>query len=507
MIQLLEWLPWLSPALFGMSALLAGLCRTRIWQILAIATTGGLLSIVLTGMYAIGASTGTATGAFPPALLVAALIAFLGWIIGDFSSRYLQGEPGQARFVIAFLSTLASVSTVVLSQNLGVLIAAWVASSIALDHLLTFYSDRPAALIVAHKKFLASRLAETCLLAAAVLLYRQWDTLNLDLLGKLASSTAALPPAAAAAAVLIAIAVMLKSAQLPLHGWLIQVMEAPTPVSALLHAGVVNLGGYVLIRLAPLISASPSAQTLLVIVGSLTAVLAGLVMMTRVTIKVRLAWSTCSQMGLMLMECGLGLYDLALLHLVAHSLYKAHAFLTSGEAVQESRRRDLLAAAQGGSRARSILVPIVSLSVTAFFVLGSAALLLATLQFPPPSWTALVLLSCGLATLLWAPSHGTLHYLRRSGLVLAATLLYFGWHWLFSARIGVYPTITHPLLAAWVLLCFAGLYLAQWKSVTGASGALRDRLYHWVYAGFYLDERFTRLIFRLWPANLPKSAV
>lgn len=84
--------------------------------------------------------------------------------------------------------------------------------------------------------------------------------------------------------------------------------------------------GFVLLRVAELIGLVPSAQWLLVIVGSLTAVLAGMVMLTRISIKVRLAWSTCAQMGFMLMEIGLGLYELALLHLVAHSLYKAYAF-------------------------------------------------------------------------------------------------------------------------------------------------------------------------------------
>jgi NAD(P)H-quinone oxidoreductase subunit 5 len=119
--------------------------------------------------------------------------------------------------------------------------------------------------------------------------------------------------------VLLVASAALKCAQLPFHGWLIQVMEAPTPVSALLHAGVVNIGGFLMIRLAPLMTQSEIAQTLLVICGCTTAVIAALVMTTRVSIKVALAWSTCAQMGFMLLECGLGAYPLALLHIVAHS--------------------------------------------------------------------------------------------------------------------------------------------------------------------------------------------
>ena len=99
---------------------------------------------------------------------------------------------------------------------------------------------------------------------------------------------------------------MLKRAQLPFHGWLYPGDGAPTPVSAPLHAGIVNLGGFVLLRFAPLVSEVPAAQTPLVVVGAATAVLAALVMTTRISIKVMLAWSTCAQMGFMLMQCGLG---------------------------------------------------------------------------------------------------------------------------------------------------------------------------------------------------------
>src|SRR5690606_5596011 len=117
------------------------------------------------------------------------------------------------------------------------------------------------------------------------------------------------------------------------HGWLIQVMEAPTPVSALLHAGIINLGAFVAIRLAQLFVATPAALTLLLLAGLTSAALAGLVMRTRGSVKGALAWSTCAQMGFVLVEIGLGAFDLALLHIVAHGAYKANAFLASGSGV------------------------------------------------------------------------------------------------------------------------------------------------------------------------------
>jgi NAD(P)H-quinone oxidoreductase subunit 5 len=303
------------------------------------------------------------------------------------------------------------------------------------------------------------------------------------------------------AALLLAIAVLLKSAQLPLHGWLIQVMEAPTPVSALLHAGIVNLGGYVLIRLAPLMTASTAAQTLLVIAGSLTAALAGVVMLTRITIKVRLAWSTVSQMGFMVMECGLGLYDLAFLHLLAHSLYKAHAFLTAGDAVHDSQVRQLLASSANGARRRGFAGLALAFAAAQVITAGSAWSWQHFLGLPSIPWIATALLAGGLATLLWQP--GARSSVNGEALVrvTGAAQLYFLWHWGLSAGFGLSPAHPHSLLALWSLLVFALLYAAQSYLFLHRRRVPANALYDWVYAGFYLDERFTRLTFRLWPVR------
>ncbi len=132
---------------------------------------------------------------------------------------------------------------------------------------------------------------------------------------------------------LIVLAAALKTAAFPLNGWLTEVMEAPTPVSALLHAGIINAGGFLLILVADLVQASPGAMAALVMLGGFTALFGAVVMLTQSAIKTALAWSTVAQMGFMLLQCGLGLWPLALLHIVAHSMYKAHAFLSSGGAV------------------------------------------------------------------------------------------------------------------------------------------------------------------------------
>ncbi len=253
---------------------------------------------------------------------------------------------------------LAAVHLLLLADHWLVLIAAWAAVGLALQHLLCFYTDRPFALLAAHKKRLADRLADVLLIAAAALAWTDVGSGSLsDLWRHLRAGEASF--ALQTSAVFLVLAVVLRTALLPVHGWLIQVMEAPTPVSALLHAGVINLGGFVLIRFAPLLEAAPVARWLLVSIGLATALLAGLVMLTRISIKVRLAWSTVAQMGFMVMECGLGLYTLALLHLIGHSLYKAHAFLSASTAVEAARLR-MMRSAVAPSVASLALAPVLS---------------------------------------------------------------------------------------------------------------------------------------------------
>lgn len=500
MLLILAGLPWFSSGVYLVGALLASVLPARCWPLLIASTRTALGAAITYGVFALflGDKSMCGGGAAP---IVCLLIAFLGWVIGAYSRRYLTGEVGQSRFALSFLTTLAAVSAVVVTTHLGVLIGAWAVSSAGLHHLLTFYRERPAATIVAHKKFLASRLAEAFLVIAAILLYREWGTLDMFAIATHVAQEISLPRAAGAAAVLISAAVLLKCAQLPLHGWLIQVMEAPTPVSALLHAGVVNLGGYVLIRLAPLIGASLTAQVLLVVVGSLTAAIAGLVMLTRVTIKVRLAWSTCSQMGFMVMECGLGLYDLALLHLIAHALYKAHAFLTAGEAVSEALARQLVAQSATDSSRLVILRSLLAL-VTAWIVAAGSAVwwhkVFGVLMVP---WIATTLLACGLATLLCSPIQGRKPNWRGLLAVVAGTQLYLGWHWVLAERVGVTTRPPDPMLAAWVLMVFIVLYPVQSLVSINRRSSSTSAFYNWIYAGLYLDERFTRLTFRLWPAR------
>ena len=434
----------------------------------------------------------------PVSLTVLVLVAFIGLVVARFATRYLAGDPGQRRFQRWLQVTLACVAVVVTTNHFLVLLCAWAGISVSLHQLLMFYPERKRAALAAHKKFLFARLAELCLAAAGVLLYLEHGTLFLD--GVLAAYTVAEVnpgPGEQLAALLIASAAMIKCAQFPMHGWLIQVVEAPTPVSALLHAGIINLGGYLLLLMAPLMVHAAPANALLLGVAGLTCVLAALVTMTRVSIKVLLAWSTVAQMGLMLVECALGQYDLALLHLVAHSCYKAYSFLAAGGQVESYLRQQL---APPAPASRGVAPLFLSAAAGTLAVLawrdqlpGDAALwLLFALM-------VLVLLTERGSTLV----HGSLW--RSGGLALFLAGAYLVQKTLFGA---IAPPAAHPGLAAtlWCGLLFAGLLGAYWLLHCYPHSSPARRLYRNLFAGFYLDEWSTRVTLALWPARLPPRA-
>lgn len=301
-------------------------------------------------------------------VVVFLLVSFIGWVVVRYAATYLDGEARQGAFTGWLCMTLASVVLLVLSGNLVQLVLAWVATSLFLHRLLLFYPDRVAAQRAAAKKFVTARLGDLSLIAAAAMLILAYGTTDIaQILGSArAGHGGAL---AGAAAGFLAAAALLKSAQFPMHGWLTEVMETPTPVSALLHAGVINAGGFLLIRFADLMLLAPGVLAVMVIVGGFTALFGGLVMLTQPAVKTSLAWSTVAQMGFMILECGLALFPLALLHIVAHSLYKAHSFLASGGAVDliaANRRPGPVAIPKAGAVGRAFLLALAIYTVVGF---------------------------------------------------------------------------------------------------------------------------------------------
>ncbi len=296
------------------------------------------------------------------------LVTFVGWVVVRFAATYMDGEPLQGPFTGWLCATLGAVMLLVIAGNIVQLTLAWIATSIFLHKLLLHYPDRVAAQRAARKKWVTARAGDVALLVAAVLLYRQYGTGDIADILAAARAGEGLDTAVYIAGALM-LAAILKSAQFPMHGWLTEVMETPTPVSALLHAGVINAGGFLLIRFADVMILSPAVLAVLIIIGGFTALFGGLVMLTQSAVKTSLAWSTVAQMGFMMLQCGLALFPLALLHIVAHSLYKAHAFLASGMAVDgvaSIRRPGPVAIPNGKAVGRAFVIALAIYAVVGF---------------------------------------------------------------------------------------------------------------------------------------------
>jgi NAD(P)H-quinone oxidoreductase subunit 5 len=444
----------------------------------------------------LGAARMPSSEAFVPSVMMI-LVTTIAWVIARFSKSFLSGLAQQHDYLAAFLFTVAGVELVIASNHLGVMALAWAMSSVFLHRLLTFFGNRPAAVWAARKKFIASRFAEGLLLGAIALLWESFGTLNVSDIATRVDTLSSVPMSVQVAAVLLTLAVVVKSAQLPLHGWLLQVMEAPTPVSALLHAGVVNLGGFVLIRMATLISAVPMAQAVLVVAGSVTAVIAALVMTTRVSIKVKLAWSTCAQMGFMLVECGLGFYELALVHLVGHSLYKAHAFLSSGSVVSQTRITRLATPASGGSWKRQTVSLALSLALLFLAWRGGSLL------FPSHPVPLGLVLIFGFAVFPLLTQWANLEW-REQAVSIFVTLIFFGFaigiHTLLSPLLNLPAPIgpMHSLLLAWFSVWFVMMGFISILCSTKNAGPFARKAYPWIFGGLFLDELFTRFTVAVW---------
>lgn len=423
------------------------------------------------------------------------LVSFIGWIVVRYSTIYLDGEARQGTFMAWLCATLAAVMMLVVAGNLVQLVLAWITTSLCLHRLLLFYPERVAAQRIARKKFFTARIADVALIGAAVLMAITYDTTDIATLSSAArSSEGGVFPYITAG--LIAVAALLKSAQFPFHGWLTEVMEAPTPVSALLHAGVINAGGFVLIRFADLMLLAPGVLAALVMIGGFTALFGGLVMLTQPAVKTSLAWSTVAQMGFMIMQCGLALFPLALLHIIAHSLYKAHSFLASGGAVERiaAYRRPGPVAIPNAKAVRRAFLAALALYGLIGWTFGFH-------QKSPQAIALGAILIFGVAYLLaqgLADAAPRALTKRLAVYSIATSLGYFTLHSLaFGLTSGALPTTPAPDSLEWVLmvltvLSFGLVAISQalfplWANHPAAAG-LRVHLSNGLYANPLLDR-------------------
>jgi NADH-quinone oxidoreductase subunit L len=275
-------------------------------------------------------------------------IAVISLMIHLFSIRYMQQERGYTRFHSLLAFTTFVLFGMVSSANLLMLFLFWQLLS-WLVPLLSYNYSHPLTVRGAFRTFVMQRIGDVAFLAAVLLAYRAYSTLDFQqLFVRAAEVQSSLflgsfeMRADTAITLLIFIGAMSKSAQFPLHMWLPDFLYAPTPVTALLHAGIINAGGFLLTRLAPLYDLNPPTLHLVFTVGLLTTLLGSSMMLVQNDIKKTLGYSTIGQMGFMIMECGLGAYGLAIFHLIAHGLFKGTIFLNCGYVIHAARQEPRL---------------------------------------------------------------------------------------------------------------------------------------------------------------------
>jgi len=272
------------------------------------------------------------------------LISAIGTIIYTYSLDYMYQEPHERRYLALVSVAISVLLSMVSSGSLMMLFMFWQILSYLL-YLLIHNHTHAATLEGASRTFTILRLGDAAFLAGVVLAYSLYGTLEFpDLFAAAMTSTATLPlwpgmeiDGATAVTLLLLIGAMSKSAQFPFHIWLPKYLFAPTPVTALLHAGIINAGGFLINRLAPLFGLSSTTLHVAFVIGTVTAVLGATMMLAQNDIKNMLGFSTIGQMGYMMMECGLGAFSLAVFHLIAHGLFKATVFLNCGNVIGRAR--------------------------------------------------------------------------------------------------------------------------------------------------------------------------
>jgi NADH-quinone oxidoreductase subunit L len=308
------------------------------------------------------------------------LVTTVSALVHIYTIGYMQGEPGYARFFSYIALFTFSMLMLVLADNLLQLFVFWEAVGLCSYLLIGHWYERQSAIAAATKAFIVNRVGDFGFILGLLLVFTTFDSLDY------ATVFANVGPAAAKVmnvleplggslevstitviCLLLFMGAVGKSAQFPLHVWLPDAMEGPTPISALIHAAtMVTAGVFMVARLAPLYNASPAAMSVVAVVGAITMVLGATIALTQTDIKRVVAYSTMSQLGYMMMACGLGAYAAGMYHLMTHGAFKALLFLGCGSVIialhheQDMRR-------MGGLKNR---LPITYWT----FVIGSLAL-------------------------------------------------------------------------------------------------------------------------------------
>ncbi|NGM68574.1 oxidoreductase [Natronolimnobius sp. AArcel1] len=266
------------------------------------------------------------------------VVTFFSGIVHSYSRRYMAGDRDIERFYARVFGFTLVVMTMTAANHVALLAAAWLAMGLLMAGLIGHVRDweqAQAAATLARRYFLAS----SALLAGSLSLLA-WATGTTSISGILAQADEISTSVALVAVSAIVLAALIQSALFPFHNWLLSSMTAPTPASALMHAGFVNAGGILLTRFAPVVTLEVAVMSAVVLIGAVSALLGQAMGLVQPNVKRKLGSSTIAQMGFMIMQCGLGFFAAAIAHLILHGFYKAYLFLSAGASVEQTVPKD-----------------------------------------------------------------------------------------------------------------------------------------------------------------------
>jgi len=265
-------------------------------------------------------------------------VAIIGLVIRKYASNYMWDEKGYKRFFIILNFIFSSIYFMIMANNLIIMFIAWQILSLSLYFLISFRVESKDAVRFGSWAITVHRIGDFFFLLGMILTYKVYHTLNLQTLYQIWQTNIEHSTLVNAIALLFVASAMAKSAIIPFYFWLPYTSEAPTPVSALMHAGIVNAGGILLNKIAYLYLSSSIALNTAFFFGILTAIAASVVMLSKPDIKRSLGYSTVGQMGYMIMETGIGAFSVAIYHLIVHGIFKASLFLESGNVIHLARK-------------------------------------------------------------------------------------------------------------------------------------------------------------------------
>ncbi|MHB1739674.1 MAG: proton-conducting transporter transmembrane domain-containing protein [Actinomycetes bacterium] len=433
-------------------------------------------SVALGGPFAValvGAYSQPVLGLWADQLTVTLLVLVcgVGAVVQSFSVRYLQADRAAPRFFAAANVVVSAMAVVCTSATAAVLVAAWVAAGMGFVAVVGYRPDLPGVRASTRRTLGMFAVGDLALVAGLVMIWARAGNVDVVSAGAQRAAAGRLGGLSTVVALLVVAAALTRSAQGPLGRWLPGTVSAPTPASALLHAGVVNGGGILLVRLGALTGDSALAMVAAFTVAGLTATVATALMTRKADVKGALAFSTMGQMGFMIAECAVGAYLAAVVHLIGHAMYKATLFFGSGSQISRTGQAPAAPAAAMSTLARTAATGTAAAATVAAMAAvpgvlahrGGVVLLIfvaATAATAGWSWwgrrPASARLTASWATVM--PGAGALYGLVLGGLG----------RWIGPAL----PTAEAGTLSPWWLLGVAGAGLAM-AGLTRVPGAQR----------------------------------